>query len=73
MKKTKNRTKLFTLLAFMMLTICACSQKQWYQAVQENRLQTCRQESTAKRQEECREQYQQTFELYQAEREKLKG
>ncbi|MCV6620861.1 MAG: hypothetical protein OIF51_03810 [Cellvibrionaceae bacterium] len=54
----------------MILAVQACTQQDIYEIAQDNRKQACDKEPLAV-QEQCRQQYEQSFEEYQREREAL--
>ncbi|MEQ8312787.1 MAG: hypothetical protein RL839_13335 [Gammaproteobacteria bacterium] len=59
---------LFALL--LLVTLSGCSNRNLYEAIQQNRLQSC-EEIPIPQQANCREQYQQSYEDYKRERDAL--
>ena len=56
------------IVLLVLVGLQACSSKQWYNVIQENRQQACEREVRKSVYEECQQQYGKSYEEYERER-----
>ncbi len=65
----KIRTTILACIAVLLIN--GCSNKQWYEGIQSNRLASCEKEPNHRARSECARNFDQPYEDYQRERVKL--